>query len=353
MEKSHKPPRRQRYRGKNPRRFDEKYKERQPERYADDVAKVLARGKTPAGSHRPIMVAEILEILAPRPGEVAVDCTLGYGGHARELLAAIQPGGRLLGLDVDSLELPKTELRLRNLGFPDESLIVQRMNFAGLGKVVSQFAPEGVDIVLADLGVSSMQLDDPTRGFTFKGDGPLDMRMNPARGRTAAQLLSALSDQELAELLRENSDEPLAAQLSKALLSDHNRAPLSTCRSLAEAIRNAVLRLNERAANETVRRVFQALRIAVNDEFGSLEAFLRDLPRYLKPGGRVAVLTFHSGEDRRVKAAFKSGFQSGVYSSIARRVTRATPSEQRANPRSAPAKLRWAIRSAIQWPNEK
>ncbi len=178
---SNKPSRRPRYQGKNPRRFDQKYKELQPDRYADDVAKIVASGKTPAGTHRPIMVAEILDVLRPQPGETAVDCTLGYGGHARELLKAIQPGGRLVALDADPQEMPKTEQRLRTLGYPDESLLVARTNFAGLSRALAEHAPGGADVLLADLGLSSMQIDDPARGFSYKQDGPLDMRMNPQR----------------------------------------------------------------------------------------------------------------------------------------------------------------------------
>src|SRR5579862_4131388 len=167
--------RRPRYSGKNPRRFEEKYKEHDPQRYAETVAKVLASGKTPAGTHRPIMVAEILEALTPKPGELAVDCTLGYGGHAREILARIQPGGRLLGLDADPIELPKTEARLRAAGFGPESFLAVRSNFAGLPQALAAANLAGADCILADLGVSSMQLDDPSRGFSLKLEGPLDM----------------------------------------------------------------------------------------------------------------------------------------------------------------------------------
>jgi hypothetical protein len=227
---SDRPPRRPRYRGRNPRLFHEKYKEHDPERYADDVAKVLDSGKTPAGMHRPIMVREILEILAPQPGETAVDCTLGYGGHARELLAAVQPGGRLLGVDADPIELPKAEARLRCLGYPDESLIVRRMNYAGVAQFLATEAPDGADVLLADLGLSSMQLDDPARGFTYKADGPLDMRMNPGRGLSAADLLSRYDVGALAALLRENADEPLADELAAAIHAAHARSPLTPTR---------------------------------------------------------------------------------------------------------------------------
>ncbi len=342
-----KPQRRPRYPGKNPRHFAEKYKEHQPDRYADDVAKVLDRGQTPAGMHRPIMVKEILEVLGPRPGEIAVDATLGHGGHASELLAAVQPGGRLIGVDADPIELPRTEVRLRSLGFPSESVVIRRMNFAGLARFLATEAPEGADVLLADLGLSSMQIDDPSRGFTFKSDGPLDMRMNPDRGVPAAELLSKLGVTGLARLLAENSDEPRAVELAEAILLAHASTPLTTTRALASVVRTACTRFPRQpddATEDTLRRVFQALRIAVNDEFAALESFLRSLPTCLKPGGRVAILTFHSGEDRRVKAAFKKGLAEGTYASISPEIVRASSEERRANPRSTSAKLRFAVR---------
>ncbi len=338
-----KPQRRPRYSGKNPRGFHEKYKEQNPERYAADVAKVLASGKTPAGTHRPIMVREILDALALKPGETVVDCTLGYGGHARELLAAVQPGGRLVGLDQDPLELPKTEARLRALGFPPESLAVHRMNYAGLHALLAE---ERADAVLADLGLSSMQIDDPARGFTFKTDAPLDMRMNPHRGLSAAELLARTPAGEIARWLGEFSDEPHAEHFAAAVKA---ALPLSGTMALAQIIRRTYPRGSRRVdADEvetSVRRVFQAIRIAVNDEFGALDTFLRQLPSCLKPGGRVAILTFHSGEDRRVKQAFKTGLRDGSYAAVSEEITAASPEERRANPRSVPAKLRWAIRA--------
>jgi 16S rRNA (cytosine1402-N4)-methyltransferase len=338
---SDKPARRPRYSGKNPRRFDQKYKEHQPDRYAADVAKVLDSGKTPVGSHRAIMVREVLEVLSPKAGEVAVDATLGHGGHARELLAAVQPGGRLIGVDADPIELPRTEARLRGLGFPAGSITVRRMNFAGLAPLLLSDASGGADVLLADLGLSSMQIDDPARGFTFKADGPLDMRMNPEKGRSASALLSSLGVAGLARLLEENADEPLAAELAGAILEAHERRPLATTRDLASVVRSA----RPRSADDSVRRVFQALRIAVNDEFGSLDSLLKGLPSCLKPGGRVAILSFHSGEDRRVKAAFKKGLLDGAYASIAAEPLRPSAEERRANPRSTSAKLRHAVRA--------
>lgn len=337
--------RRPRYSGKNPRKFNERYKELNPERYGADVEKILASGKTPAGMHRSIMVAEILEVLAPKPGEIAADCTLGYGGHAREILARLAPGGRLLGLDVDPLELPRTEQRLRDAGFGPELFTAHRSNFAGLPQVLAKESLTGVDLILADLGVSSMQLDDPARGFTYKEPGPLDMRMNPTRGESAAQLLARIAEDKLALLLEENSDEPHARVLAPAL----KKRPAAATGELAQLIRDTLTRsftiLPPGEIETSIRRVFQALRIAVNDEFSALDTFLRNLPACLKPGGRVAVLTFHSGEDRRVKKAFQSGARDGIYSTVSDDITRASAEELRANPRASSAKLRWAVQA--------
>jgi len=331
--------RRVRYSGKNPRRFEDKYKEHSSD--AATLAKVIASGKTPAGTHRPILVAEILEVLAPQPGELAVDCTLGYGGHAQEILAKILPGGKLHGLDADPVELPKTEARLRALGFDETVFTAHRSNFAGLPQVLAANEITGADLILADLGVSSMQIDDPGRGFSVKLNGPLDMRMNPQRGQPASALLQRIKPAALVELLEGNADEPNAAHLAPALAEKS----FATTMQLAAAVRAALPRLGKEDSDLTVRRVFQALRIAVNDEFSALENFLRNLPLCLKPGGRVAILTFHSGEDRRVKKAFVGGHQDGTYSQISDDVIRPTPAEQHSNPRSAPAKLRWARRA--------
>jgi len=333
--------RRPRYSGKYPRRFEDKYKEHNPERYAQTVAKVIASGKTPAGTHRPIMVTEILEILAPKPGMVAVDCTLGYGGHAQEILGRIQPGGRLLGLDMDSLELPKTEARLRALGFGPETFSSHHSNYAGLPKILAAAGLSGADILLADLGLSSMQIDDPQRGFSVKFTGPLDMRMNPQRGQPASVLLSRIKSSALEELLIENADEPHAAILAPVLAGQS----FSTTTALGNAIRQALSKVSNEEKELSVRLVFQALRIAVNDEFSALDTFLRNLPLCLKPGGCAAILTFHSGEDRRVKKAFQAGERDGTYEAVAQDVIRPSSEERRSNPRSSPAKLRWARRA--------
>lgn len=339
---SGKRPRRVRYTGRNPRRFEDKYKEHQPEQYPEVIAKVRAAGKTPAGHHVPILVAEILEVLAPKPGERAVDCTLGFAGHACALLPALQPGGVLLGFDRDPLELGRSEARLRALGFSENSVLVRQVNFAGLGQTLAGLGwDDGVDLILADLGASSMQFDNPVRGFSFRLDGPLDMRMNPGRGITARDLLRKLAPGKLETILRENGDEPRAEHLALGLAGKD----FPTTRDLAEAVR--VLsppRMDDEERETTLRRVFQALRIEVNEEFSALEALLRQVPACLRPGGRIAILTFHSGEDRRVKHAFREGLRAGWYVNVCRDVIRASPEERRNNPRSSSAKLRWAIR---------
>jgi len=332
--------RRPRYKGTHPRRFEEKYKELAPDQHSAEQAKVMARGHTPAGTHRSIMVAEILAVLGPKPGEVALDATLGYGGHTRELLPRLLPGGRLFGVDVDPLELPRTEARLRGLGFGEDVFVARRMNFAGLPRLKAEAG--GFDVVLADLGVSSMQIDNPARGFTWKAEGPLDLRLNPQRGRSAAALLATLDEQALAELLVENADEPHAAAIARNVHGQEIR----TTRDLAERIRSALRaeRLDDDDVKRALQRTFQALRIAVNDEFTVLDQFLSLLPGCLNPGGRVAILTFHSGEDRRVKKAFQQGLREGIYADVAPEPIRASPEERRANPRSTSAKLRWARR---------
>ena len=335
--------RRVRYRGKNPRRFAEKYKEHNPEKYGDTIAQVLASGKTPAGAHRPIMVAEVLTVLVPKPGDVAIDATLGYGGHAAKLLERLQPGGRLLGLDIDPIELPKTEARLRTLGFGPETFTAHQSSFAGVPKILATASLSGADIVLADLGVSSMQLDDPTRGFSMKLQGPLDLRMNPSRGQAASALLQKMAAESLARFLEQNADEPKASILAHALAG----RKFESTTALAAAVREEFRGCKEEERELAVRRVFQALRIAVNDEFSALESFLRQLPACMKPHGRIAIVTFHSGEDRRVKKSFADGRRSGFYDDISEAVIRPTATERHSNPRSASAKLRWARRSAL------
>ena len=334
--------RRARYAGKYPRRFDEKYKEHHPDQYPETVRKVLASGKTPAGAHVPILTVEILEALDPQPGDTAVDCTLGHGGHARALLQRIHPGGTLLGLDVDPLELPKTEARMRRLGFGPDVFVARRSNFAGLPAALAAEALAGADCLLADLGVSSMQLDTPGRGFSFKTPGPLDMRMNPNRGQPASALLLALEPAALAALLVENGDEPHAVILADALAG----RTIEQTSDLAGAVRSVLAHVRAEEREQSVRRVFQALRVAVNEELTALDTLLRHLPQCMKPGGRVAIVAFHSGEDRRVKKAFQAGLRDGLYAAISDHVVRPTPEECRANTRASAAKLRWARKPA-------
>lgn len=335
--------RRVRYSGKNPRRFEDKYKELNPELHADTIAKVRASGKTPACQHVPILLPEILEVLSPQPSDRAVDCTLGYGGHATALLQAVQPEGTLLALDQDPIEIVRTEARLRATGCPESALIVRRMNFAGLPRAIAELGwADGADVLLADLGCSSMQFDNPTRGFSFKHDGPLDMRMNPQRGAPARELLQKLTSAKLKTILEDNADERHSALLAEALAGTDQ----ATTRALAEAVRRALpRRLDEEEQDATVRRVFQALRIAVNEEFTALDTFLQQLPNCLRPGARVAILTFHSGEDRRVKHLFRDGLRTGLFSATNDEVIRPSSAETRSNPRAAPAKLRWAVRA--------
>src|SRR5215203_922418 len=225
--------RRPRYPGTNPRAFQHKYKEHDPARFAGEVDKVLASGKTPAGMHRPIMVDEVLECLRPQPGEIAVDCTLGGGGHARAILARLRPGGRLIGLDVDPLELPRTEKQLRDAGHGPDTFTTHNVNFAGLPKVLSSEGMSAADVILADLGVSSMQLDNPDRGFNYKEPGPLDMRMNPSRGEPASRLLERVSQSELLTMLQENADEPHADLIARLL----KQRPIDTTHLLERIVR--------------------------------------------------------------------------------------------------------------------
>lgn len=339
--------RRPRYKGTHPRRFEEKYKELDPEKYRDDVEKIRQSGKTPAGTHIPIMVTEILDFLRIKPGQTGFDATLGYGGHSSKMLEALGGSGHLYATDIDPIESEKTVKRLRDMGYGEDIFTLKRMNFADVDKV----AP-GVlfDFVLADLGVSSMQIDNPERGFTFKADGPLDLRLDPTAGVTAAQRLRELSQAEIEGMLVENSDEPYADRISREIVKTFRRGgSIDTTKQLAAVIETALAFLPASERRETVKkscqRTFQALRIDVNSEFEVLYTFLEKLPEKLKSGGRVAVLTFHSGEDRLVKKAFKQGLRDGVYSEISDNVIRPTSEECFNNPRAKSTKLRWAVKA--------
>ncbi len=340
-----KPKRRIRYKGTHPRHFEEKYKELNFEKYPSDVDKVIQAGKTPAGTHRPVCVNEVLDILKPSPGQIGLDATLGFGGHAVELLKKIIPNGRLFALDVDPLELARTEKRLRAMGFSDKELVIKRSNFAGMFKLLDE-AGGSFDFVLADLGVSSMQLDNPARGFTFKREGPLDLQLNPERGRSAVVLIRSLDEKQLEKVFFENSDEPCARPIALAVFKNRNK--INTTTDLANVIAYALGKKScldcGSAITDSIRRVFQALRIEVNDEFSVLEQFLRNLPFCLKPQGRVAILSFHSGEDNRVVNFFEQGLSVGLYSDISRKPLHPSAREQYSNPRSKSAILRWAIK---------
>jgi len=326
----------------------EKYKELQPEQYAQDVEKVLQQGKTPAGMHRSICVNEILEFLKITPGQIGLDATLGYGGHSLEMLKCLVPNGRLYAIDVDPLELPRTRDRLTALGYGPEVLEIKKMNFSGIDLIATESGP--LNFVLADLGVSSMQIDNPDRGFSFKVEGPLDLRLNPKSGKSAAALLKNISRHELEDLFVENADEPYAEAIADAVVSKIKKGEtIATTTQLKKIIEATLEFLPSATRKEEIKkscqRCFQALRIAVNDEFGVLDKFLEKLPDALAPGGRVAILSFHSGEDRRVKKSFQRLFREGIYSEVAPDPIRPSAEECNANPRARSAKLRWAIKA--------
>ncbi|MEG2569958.1 MAG: 16S rRNA (cytosine(1402)-N(4))-methyltransferase RsmH [Clostridia bacterium] len=345
---NHEHKRRVRYSGTHPKTFSEKYKELQPEKYADDVAKVIERGSTPAGTHRSICVSEIMDFLQIKPGQIGLDATLGYGGHTLEMLKRLDSTGHLYAVDVDSCELPRTRERLSKMGYGDEILTISQMNFSKTDEIAARVGK--FNFVLADLGVSSMQIDNPERGFSFKTKGPLDLRLDPQKGISAAQRLSNITQDELCGMLIENADEPYAAQIACAITAEirKGRAPETTTQ-LEMIIENTLKFVPQKERKDEVKkscqRCFQALRIDVNNEFEVLYEFLEKLPNMLAPAGRVAILSFHSGEDRLVKKAFKRALQDGIYREISGEPIRPTSSERHANPRARSAKLRWAIRA--------
>lgn len=344
-EKKHK--RRIHYSGKYPRRFEEKYKELQPEKYESTVARVMEKGSTPAGMHISICVREILDFLQIKPGQKGLDATLGYGGHTREMLRCLEGQGHITGLDVDPIESEKTKERLRKEGFGEDILTVKLMNFADAYKLAQTEGP--FDFVLADLGVSSMQIDNPERGFSYKTEGPLDLRMNPLKGISAAERLEEISGEELEGMLIENADEPYAAEIASAVIRYRKTGEkIDTTTKLRKIIEEALSFLPAAERKETVKkscqRCFQALRIDVNSEYEVLYTFLERLPEILSEGGRAAILTFHSGEDRLVKKSFRQYYKEGVYQEISKDVIRPSAEECRKNGRARSAKLRWAIR---------
>ena len=343
-EKPHK--RRVRYSGTHPRKFSEKYKELNPEKYQDTIERVISKGSTPAGMHISICVQEILTFLQIKPGMKGLDATLGYGGHSRKMLEALQGRGHLYALDVDPIEIVKTTKRLREAGFSEEIFTPISENFANVDRVAEQYGP--FDFLLADLGVSSMQIDNPERGFSYKQEGPLDLRLNPQNGEPASERLQKMNREEIEGMLIDNSDEPYAAEIARAIAGRKRKGQkIDTTTKLAELIEETLDFLPEKERKEAVKkscaRVFQALRIDVNSEFEVLEAFLTKLPSCMAPGGRIAILTFHSGEDRLVKHAFKEGKKAGIYSEVAEDVIRPSSEECAKNPRAKSTKMRWAV----------
>lgn len=343
-----KPQRRVRYKGTHPKTFKEKYKELQPEKYTAAIEKVIQKGNTPAGMHLSICVKEILDFLQIKPGQTGLDATLGYGGHTLEMLKCLDSKGHLYALDVDPIELPRTRERLERLGYGPEILTIRQMNFSQIAQIAVESGP--LDFVLADLGVSSMQIDNPDRGFSFKREGPLDLRLNPKKGKSAAERLRTIAQDELEAMLFENSDEPHAAVIARAIISEIKKGKeIATTTQLREIIRNALKFIPENTREEAVKkscqRCFQALRIDVNSEFEVLHRFLERLPDVLAPGGRVAILAFHSGEDRLVKKSFQRLFRDGVYREIASDPIRPSVEECAVNPRARSTKMRWAIKA--------
>ena len=340
--------RRVRYKGKYPKKFEEKYKELQPEKYKDTIAHVIQKGNTPAGMHISIMVNEILDFLKIQPGETGFDATLGYGGHTKAMLERLKGEGHIYATDVDPEESAKTRKRLADQGFGEDILSIRLQNFCTIDEIAKEVG--GFDFILADLGVSSMQIDNPERGFSFKVDGPLDLRLNQEAGISAAERLDTISRDELAGMLYENSDEPYCEELAKAITDEIRKGHrVDTTTKLRRIIEDTLDFLPEKDKKETIKktcqRTFQALRIDVNREFEVLYEFMEKLPGALKPGGRVAILTFHSGEDKLVKRALKEGYRAGIYSEYAKDVVRPSAQECAQNGRARSTKMRWAVRS--------
>lgn len=346
QEEPHK--RRVRYKGKYPRNYKEKYKELNPEKYQDTIEKVIRKGSTPAGMHISIMVKEIIDFLQIKPGQTGFDATLGCGGHTKAMLECLKGQGHMYATDVDPIESAKTKKRLADAGFGEDILTIRLQNFCTIDEIAKEAG--GFDFVLADLGVSSMQIDNPDRGFSFKVDGPLDLRLNPEKGISAAERLAQIDEGELAGMLWENSDEPYAEELAHAIVTERKHGkPIDTTTRLREVIEETLSFLPEKEKKDTVKktcqRTFQALRIDVNNEFEVLYEFMEKLPGALKPGGRAAILTFHSGEDKLVKKALKQGYKEGIYSEIANDVVRPSAEECAQNGRARSTKMRWAVRA--------
>jgi len=315
------------------------------------------RRSTPEGAHRPIMVEEILRVFHLKPGDKVADLTLGHGGHTEHFLRTVGTEGTVLAMDLDFDQAQITLSRLQEAGFAGR-LLLETGNFAGIGQAMGKFGLPAMDAILADLGISSMQIDKPERGFSYRREGPLDMRMDPRRGETARGLLTTISAEDLASGLEEFGDVPLAGPMARAMLSAHRVTPFETTTQLAEfcltwhrgtgsAQNPGEWRLRQgkkKWETHPAARVFQALRIMVNREIANLKHLLRVASDLLAPGGTLAILSFHSGEDRLVKSALEQGLRQGKYAEINEGPIRATFEERTANPRSRSAKLRWARR---------
>lgn len=345
-EKQHK--RRVHYSGKYPKKFEEKYKELNPEKYRDTIEHVISKGNTPAGMHISIMVKEIIDFLDIKPGQTGFDATLGYGGHTRAMLEKLEGQGHMFATDVDPIESEKTKKRLAEAGFGEDILTIKLQNFCTIDEIAKEVG--GFDFILADLGVSSMQIDNPERGFSFKVDGPLDLRLNPNSGISAAERLDNISREELSGMLYENSDEPYCEELAKAITDEIRKGNrIDTTTKLRHIIEQTLDSLPEKDKKDiikkTCQRTFQALRIDVNHEFEVLYEFMEKLPGALKPGGRAAILTFHSGEDKLVKKALKAGYKAGIYSDYSKDVIRPSAQECAQNGRARSTKMRWAVRA--------
>jgi 16S rRNA (cytosine1402-N4)-methyltransferase len=345
--------RRPRYSGTHPKSYAQKYKEHHIDAYPQIEAHLREKGVTPAGTHVPVLVEEVMDSLRPAPGEIAADCTVGYGGHALEFMKRIGPTGRLIALDIDAGELKRTRLRLSREDVP---MSFHRTNFAGIAKVLSNERLDGFDILFADLGVSSMQIDDPERGMSYKHEGPLDLRMDDRIRQTGADVLNSLSEEDIARALWELADEPDHQKIARAIVARRARQPVTRTSQLVQIVFEAKgldaktwrrQQLSKSGALHPAARTFQALRIVVNDELGSLKELLRVAPCCLRPGGRIGIISFHSGEDRLVKQSFREGVRTGIYKSTSRDVIIPRPGEIRANPRSASAKFRWAVKSQV------
>jgi 16S rRNA (cytosine1402-N4)-methyltransferase len=307
--------------------------------------------------HVPVLLEQVLRVIDPRAGQTIVDCTVGLGGHSAALLERVLPTGRLIGIDLDPANLALARAKLIAAGGSRQSdgptndlpFTLVHNNFAALPTVLAELGIERVDAVLADLGVSSPHLDDAARGFSFKRPGPLDMRMDPTRGRPASVLVNRMTERELTEALLELGDETDAPQIARLIVKRRAEQPITTtdqlCAIVCEA-RDFTLARAAGAKLHPATRTFQALRILVNRELANLDRLLAVLPDVLAPGGVAAVISFHSGEDRRVKATFRAGRDRGLYADVARDPEVADEREQRVNPRSRSAKLRWARRAA-------